>query len=98
MIRHVAMFTWTEEATDDQVRAFASGLATMPVLIDGIVDYVHGDDLQLGPGTSDYVLVADFATVEDYRHYAKHPDHLDFIARHVKPIAASIHRVQYHVE
>ncbi|NND04176.1 MAG: Dabb family protein [Acidimicrobiia bacterium] len=97
MIRHVAMFTWAESADGDAIRQMAVELDTMPANVAGILNYEHGDDLQLGPGTADYVLVADFDTVEDYQAYAKHPYHLDFIEHRVKPIVANISRVQYHV-
>ena len=66
MIRHVAMFTWTKEATTDQIKTFAAKLSTMPDAIDLIRRYEHGEDLELGTATADYVLVADFDTVEDY--------------------------------
>jgi hypothetical protein len=91
------MFTWNETATSEQIAAFAAELATMPDHIDGIRRYEHGDDLELGPGTADYVLVADFDTVDEYRDYSGHPRHAEFIAAFVEPIAASVSRVQYHV-
>lgn len=97
MIRHVAMFTWSEEATTSQIAAFAAALATLPGQIDVIRRYEHGDDLDLGPGTADYVLVADFDTVEGYREYAGHPAHTEFIESFVTPIAATVGRVQMHV-
>lgn len=97
MIRHVVIFKWTETATKDQVAAVAAGLDTMPDAVPEILAYRHGDDLELSSATADYALVADFATVEDYRAYACHPHHLAFIDEHIRPIAANIHRVQYHL-
>ncbi len=97
MIRHVAMFTWSEAAEDGDIRAVAAGLAAMPSNVPGILRYEHGDDLQLGPGTADYVLVADFETVEDYRAYARHPFHREFVERHLEPAVGNVVRVQYHV-
>lgn len=97
MIRHVAMFTWTPEATTEQIGAFAAGLSAMPDKIDAIRRFEHGDDLNLGPGRADYVLVAEFDTIEDYREYDGHPAHSEFVEGLVKPIAAGVARVQYHV-
>jgi hypothetical protein len=91
------MFSWTEAAASDEIAAFVSELTTMPDHVPGILRYEHGDDLQLGSGTADYVLVADFATVEDYRAYSSHPHHVAFSETRVKPILAEVHRVQYHV-
>ena len=97
MIRHVAMFTWTQEATTDEIKTFAAKLSTMPDAIDLIRRYEHGEDLGLGSATADYVLVADFDTIEDYWSYSGHPYHVDFIPKHAQPIIASVARVQYHV-
>jgi hypothetical protein len=97
VIRHVVIFEWTPTAASDQVAAVAAGLDAMPNHVPGILAYRHGDDLGLSSVTADYALVADFATVEDYRAYAGHPHHLQFIDEHIRPIVDTIHRVQYHV-
>ena len=97
MIRHVAMFSWTEEATRDEIKTFVTKLATMPDAIDLIRRYEHGEDLELGTATADYVLVADFDTVEDYWSYSGHPYHVDFLQKYAQPIIASVARAQYHV-
>jgi hypothetical protein len=97
LIRHVVIFEWAETASNDQVAAVAAGLDTMPDKVPGILAYRHGDDLGLSAVTADYALVADFATVEDFGAYAGHPDHLAFIEERIQPIAAAVHRVQYHV-
>ena len=97
MIRHVAIFNWTDNASTAEIAAFAAGLSAMPDNVPGILRYEHGDDLQLSDRTADYVVVADFATVEDYRAYSSHPYHLAFIADLLRPITASATRVQYHV-
>ena len=97
LIRHVAMFTWTEGATRDEIRTFATELTTMPGAIDLIRRYEHGDDLGLGSATADYVLVADFDTVEDYWAYSGHPYHVEFLEKYAQPIIASVARAQYHL-
>lgn len=97
MIRHVAMFTWTEKATRDEIKMFATKLTTMPDAIALIRRYEHGEDLGLGTATADYVLVADFETVEDYWSYSGHPYHVDFLEKHAQHIIASVSRVQYRV-
>lgn len=91
------MFTWKESAEAPAIRDFATHLSSLPDKIPEILRFEHGDDLQLGPGTADYVLVADFATVEDYRSYAKHPDHVEFVESHLQPILESVSRVQCHL-
>ncbi len=69
----------------------------MPEVIDLIRRYDHGEDLELGTATADYVLVADFDTVEDYWAYSGHPYHVDFLQNHAQHIIASVERVQYRV-
>ena len=97
MIRHVAMFTWKREAAPAAIQSLASGLDAMPDHVPGILRYDHGEDLSLGSGTADYALVADFATVEDYRTYVTHPHHVAFLESVVRPIVASVSRVQHHL-
>jgi hypothetical protein len=91
------MFTWTEEATSEEIKTFSEKLAGMPAAIDLIRRYEHGEDLELGAATADYVLVADFDTVEDYWSYSGHPYHVEFLENFARRIIASVARVQYRV-
>lgn len=95
MIRHVVTFRFEAGTTRGDVEHLTRGLDSLPVEIGEIVSYVHGPDLSLVDGTWDYVLVADFASVADYRRYAAHPAHLAVIEQWVKPIAADIVRIQH---
>jgi hypothetical protein len=98
-IRHVVMFRFTDDATDEQRRALAAGLATMPAATGAIDDsrYRHGPDLGINPTSWDYVVVADFATVDGYRTYRDHPDHQALIRDLVAPIVAERASLQYDV-
>ncbi len=93
MIRHVVMFTWKPEATEEQKAAVPAGLAELPGAIPQIRRYEYGPGIN--PGNKDFVLVADFDDHEDFVTYRDHPAHRAFIDRCVAPIAADLARVQY---
>jgi len=96
-LRHVVMFRFREDATHDQREALARGLSGMPTATGaiGVDAYRHGPDLGLNAASFDYVVVADFASVEDYLTYRDHPDHQALIRDLVTPIVAERASVQY---
>ena len=97
MIRHIVMMKWRHGTTDDQVAAVVNGLSTMPDLIPGIKRYEYGSDLGLNDGNNHFALVADFESVDDFRGYSVHPEHLAVIDGAIKPIIESAVRVQYEI-
>jgi hypothetical protein len=84
-LRHVVMFRFAEGTTDDQVQALADGLDRMPAAVGTTVDYRHGRDAGISETSYDYVVVGDFASVDDYLAYRDHPDHQ---GAHPRPGAA----------
>lgn len=94
-VRHVVVFRFTDEATDARVDALAAGLDTMPEAVGLMLDYRHGRDLGLLEGTWDYVVVAEFATSDDFMAYRDHPDHQALIRDLVEPIVAERVSVQH---
>ena len=97
MLRHVAVFTFTPEASNEQVAALADGLARLPAQIPDIRDYRFGPDAGLSDNTDDFAVVADFDDLEGYRRYASHPAHQDLLATLLRPILAGRHSVQFAV-
>jgi hypothetical protein len=97
MFRHVVMFRWSAEASDAQVAAVAQGLSTLPAAIPEIQVYRHGPDAGINEGNFDYVVVADFATVDDYVMYRDHPTHQSVIVERIRPIVGERSAVQYEV-
>ena len=97
MIRHIALFTFTDDVTDEDVLAIDEGLAGLPGVIDEILSYSFGRDLGLGDGTYDYAVVGDFKSAEDFRTYSAHPEHVRVVATCVKPILKNVVRVQMEV-
>ncbi|WP_371782407.1 Dabb family protein [Streptosporangium subroseum] len=95
MFRHVVLFTWTEEATDEQKARVAAELAKLPGAIPEIRAYALGPDAGVNPGNQEFAIVADFDDVDDYLVYRDHPVHQAAIAEHIKPIAASRAAAQF---
>ncbi|GAA2299519.1 hypothetical protein GCM10010149_55530 [Nonomuraea roseoviolacea subsp. roseoviolacea] len=94
MIRHVALFTWTDDATDEQKAAVATALATLPAAIPQIRAYTFGPDAGINPGSHDFAVVADFDDLDDYLAYRDDAGHQAVIAEYIKPILASRAAVQ----
>lgn len=66
--------------------------------LDVVQGYHHGPDAGLVEGNWDYAVVAEFATVDDYRAYATDTGHLDVIERLIKPNISARAATQYHLD
>lgn len=95
MYRHVAVFTWKPEATEEQRRTVAEQLMTLPGVIPELRNYRVGPDAGFSPGNADFAVVADFADAAAYYTYRDHPAHHAIIDAHIAPIIASRAAVQF---
>ena len=93
--RHVVMFTWTQEATEEQKKTLAERLSGLPGAIPEITSYSFGADAGINDGNYDFVVVADFADRDGYLVYRDHPVHLAVIEECILPIRAERAAVQY---
>lgn len=95
--RHVVMMRFTDTATDEQRLALARGLDGLPAATGTVKEsgYRHGPDAGINEGNWDYVVVADFASVDDYLTYRDHPDHQALIRDLIAPVLAERAAVQY---
>lgn len=98
MLRHVVMFRWAEDVDDAHVAAVAAELDQLPLQIPEIAVYRHGRDLGINEGNFDYVVVADFATADDYVVYRDHPVHQSMIQRMIAGRVEQRAAVQYAFE
>jgi uncharacterized protein (DUF1330 family) len=97
MLRHVVLFTWSDDA-DEATRAEAlAALRRLPEEVGGMTAFAVGDDAGLVEGNADTALVADFPDEAAYRRYADDPRHQEVIARLVRPHLAARSAVQYEV-
>ncbi|MCO5992266.1 Dabb family protein [Actinoallomurus rhizosphaericola] len=93
--RHVVMFRWNENATDERKRDLEQRLSALPGAIPEIEAYQVGADAGLNPGNFDFAVVADFADRDAYVVYRDHPVHRAVIDEYVTPILAERAAVQY---
>ena len=94
MIRHIAMFTFTNDVTAEDVRAIDEGLAGLPGVIKEIRGYSFGSDLGFGDGNYDYAVIGEFGSAEDFHTYSTHPVHVQVLETRIKPVLDSVARIQ----
>lgn len=97
MLRHVVLFTWSEDASPQTREATIAALGRLPEEVGGMTSFAVGPDAGLVDGNAHTALVADFPDVEAFGAYAADPRHLAVIAEHVKPNLASRSAVQYEI-
>jgi hypothetical protein len=97
MIRHVVLFTWKPDTTQEQQEALHAQLAKMPPAIEVIRAYRYGPDAGINPANSDYVVVADFDDAAGYITYRDHPAHRAMVERYVSPIVAGRAAIQFEI-
>jgi Stress responsive A/B Barrel Domain len=97
MLRHVVLFTWTEDTDQETRAATVAALRRLPDEVGGMTAFAVGPDAGLVEGNAHTALVADFPDAEAFRAYAADPRHLAVIAEFVKPHLAGRSAVQYEV-
>ena len=97
MIRHVVMFTWDDEMTDEMEQQLAAELTALAPRLAGLRSYHAGPDVGVVEGNFDFAVVADFDDVASYLAYRDHPDHQEIVGRLSRPHATSRASVQYEV-
>lgn len=90
--RHVAMFRWAEHVDTEHVQRVRAAFDELAELVPGLQHHTHGSDVGVSEGTFDYLVVADFDSVVDWRTYRDHPAHVllveELITGHVVDRAA----------
>ena len=97
MIRHIALFRFKEGTTPDTIDHIDAALATLPDIMPEVIAFTTGRDAGITDGSWDYAVVSDLASVEDYRTYASHPDHVDIVKTVVGPHVEQAVRVQFEI-
>jgi hypothetical protein len=95
VIRHVALLTFTDGTTDDQIEAIERALSTLPGVIPELQAYAIGRDLAIDEGNAAFAVVADCATIDDYLVYRDHPEHRRVITELIAPALAARTGAQY---
>ena len=97
MIRHVVVFTWSDDADEARRTTTLDALRGLEQSGGGMTSLTVADDAGLSAGNADTVLIADFPDVEAYSRYAQDPLHQAVIAEHVRPFLAQRSAVQYQI-
>jgi hypothetical protein len=97
MIRHVVLMKWKENTPGHAVQAVSDAFARLPQLIPEIRAYQFGPDLGIYPGNADYLLVADFDNLPDFKIYANNPDHIELMKSVSMPIMESFNSAQFEI-
>ncbi len=92
------MFRWNDDVDDAHVASVTAGLSTLPGLIPEILAYQVGVDAGIDEGNFDYVVVADFASSDDYVVYRDHPVHRAVIAELIAGRVAIRTAVQHRLD
>ena len=95
MLRHVVLFTWTDEADEARRTTTVEALRRLREDVGGMSSLTVSADAGLADGNAHTVLVADFPDEESYRRYAQDAVHQAVIAEHVRPWLAGRSAVQY---
>ena len=93
--RHVVLLRWADGLPDDHVEQVRSGLDALPSQIPQIRSFLHGSDVGVSEGNYDYIVVADFDNVGDWRAYRDHPAHLLFVEEHITGKVKDRAAIQY---
>lgn len=98
MLRHVALFRWKPETTEEDVSKVEAALRLLPAKIPCIQSYRFGRDLGVQDGNADFGLVADFVDEDGLETYANHPEHRAVIVNLIRPITERREAIQYVIE
>jgi hypothetical protein len=97
MIRHVVLFTWSEDVDEARRTTTLDALRGLERTVGGMSSLTVAPDAGLSEGNAQSVLIADFPDVDAFRRYAQDPVHLAVIAEHVRPFLAQRSAVQYQI-
>jgi hypothetical protein len=96
MIRHIALFKWTAETTQEQKEAAATEIAKLPSIIPSVRGFASGPDAGLGTqGNFDFAVTADFDEEAGFRAYRDDPGHREMVQRYLTPFVADRAAVQF---
>lgn len=94
MIKHVVLFKFKPETTEEQIEQLAAGLGALPEVIEEIREFVFGRDVIRSERSYDFGLVSLFDDLAALQRYQVHPDHQQVVA-HVKQVCSGVVAVDF---
>jgi hypothetical protein len=88
MIMHVAVFTWREGTTPEDIAKVEAALAGMPSVVPALQEYYFGADLGVRPGTADFAVIAVLEQAE-LNSYLDHPEHQRVVREVISPLLST---------
>lgn len=95
MFRHVVMFRWKPETPAEAIADISARLEGLPAVIPELRDYRFGPDAAVNEGNFDFVVVADFDSIDGYLVYRDDPTHREIADGLIAPRIADRAAVQY---
>jgi len=95
MLRHVALFRFKPETTDEQIDAAMIALSTLPGQIDVLRKFRFGPDAGIAEGAWDFAVVAVLDDADGYIAYRDHPVHVAVLRDYVAPLISEAARIQF---
>ena len=95
MLRHVALFRFKPETTDDQIEAAVDALSTLPDQIDVLRKFRFGPDAGITEGAWDFAVVAVLNNADDYISYRDDPAHVAVVRDSIAPLISEAARIQF---
>jgi len=74
------MYRWASHVDDAHVRRVHDAFDALSAAVPGIRRHEHGSDVGVSEGTYDFLVVADFDSVAEWRAYRDHPEHVLLVA------------------
>ncbi len=94
--RHVVLFSWAEDATQEQRDAALDALRKMAVDLVELGTITVGTDAGLAEGNADWAVVADFPSQENYLAYQQDAEHQRIIKELIRPAIKTRTALQHH--
>ena len=98
MLRHVALFRFKPETTNDQIEAAVLALSTLPDQIDVLRKFRFGSDVGITEGAWDFAVVAVLDNTDDYVVYRDDPAHVAVLRDYLAPLISEAARIQFESE
>lgn len=98
MLRHVALFRFKPETTDEQIEAAMVALSALPDRIDVLRKFRFGPDAGITDGAWDFAVVAVLDNAHDYVAYRDDPAHIAVLRDSIAPLISEAARIQFESE
>lgn len=95
MLRHVALFRFKPDTTDEQVETAMVALSALPDQIDVLRKFRFGWDAGITEGAWDFAVVAVLDNADDYVAYRDDPAHVAVVRDYLGPLISEAARLQF---